>query len=178
MNKLEQYFDQITGTQVNKNILDKYEEYGFESEADYKLIVEFLMETIYNLEWSDTVADIKTRPNQKQFAQLVGKRDTRCVITGRIKGECVASHIVEVKNGGDFTVDNGLLLESGLHQTFDKQLWCINPDTLTIEVKPHHDPEATIRKYEGKKIKFIPSGQMIANLKIRYQDYLTHGVEQ
>jgi hypothetical protein len=50
------------------------------------------------------------------------------------KNECEVCHIVQVKDGGTYDINNRLFINSNHHKTFDKNLWCINPDNLTIDI--------------------------------------------
>lgn len=47
--------------------------------------------------------------------------------------------------------NNGLLLETNLHKTFNRYLWTINPDTLEIESDPNKITN-TVKNNIGKKV--------------------------
>lgn len=164
MSKLEAYLDKTT--KISNSIYEKYKEFDYDSENDFKTVVDFLVEHIYNYK---TTKDQNARPNQKKFRKLIEKRDKTCIVTNSISDECSASHIVDVQDDGDYDINNGFLLEQGLHHTFDKHMWCINPETLKIEINKSHNKDGTIWKYNNKIVNIDITPQMKINLIKRYQ---------
>jgi hypothetical protein len=86
----------------------------------------------------------------RQIRVRRGQQDFRIALIDRYKGACQisgcrlldvleAAHIKEVKDGGDYDADNGLLLRADLHTLFDLDIIGINPEKLTVVVI---DPEA------------------------------------
>ncbi len=77
------------------------------------------------------------RLNQSEFRKYLIERDTCCIITKYNSDMCEACHIIphnECDSNNKYDINNGFLLEAGLHKLFDKYLWSINPDTKLIEV--------------------------------------------
>lgn len=107
------------------------------------------------------------RLNQQEFRDIIIKKYKACVITNnQCIDELEACHIIEVKDNGSYDVNNGLLLERNLHSTFDKNYWCINPNTLEIEIK--HDHNGTIIKYNKQKVNIEFNPILYNNLLVRY----------
>ena len=148
MNKLEQYLD-------NNNILytsdiNDYEKFGYDNYPLFKLHLNFLLENCYDIEIKENKHH---RLNQQQFRhELLKKYNSKCIITNE---DCIdeleACHIIPVSDNESYELNNGLLLRSNIHKTFDKFLWSINPDTLIIEGK-NDIKLGNIKKYIGKKI--------------------------
>lgn len=118
-----------------------------------------------------TYEDNEKRLNQINFRDEIINNYSKCIITNN---ECLdeleACHIIELNNGGTYDINNGLLIEKNLHATFDKYLWCINPDTLKIEVKEGH--YGSIKKYEGKMVNITMNPYLYINMLNRYQLFL------
>jgi predicted restriction endonuclease len=130
-----------------------------------------LIETVYpNLKITN---ESNGRLGQHEFRKnLIEFYSGKCVITDNNSlEELEAAHIVELKNSGDYDVNNGLLLEANLHKTFDKYLWAINPDTLEIESDPNNTTQS-IKNYIGQKVKFHSNPFLYLNLKKRYEIFL------
>lgn len=47
--KLEKYLNSINDKYVDISLLDNYEEYGYDSYNDFKLVIEFLFQNFYKL---------------------------------------------------------------------------------------------------------------------------------
>ena len=174
MNKLEKYLDSNDNQKVPKQILEQYKYYGFNSELDFKTVLEFLMENVYNFVYEDNFDNKKVRPDQKKFREeLMKKYNKSCVITG---DKCLSTlkgcHIIEVNDNGNFDVDNGLLLRSDIHDSFDAYLWAINPETLLIETKQNIDV-GEISKFAGNKVKLNLNPTLKYNLNYRYNLFIT-----
>jgi hypothetical protein len=58
-----------------------------------------------------------------EFAEIIRKRDTVCWITGRYAERCEVAHIYEYKDckvsGDRYNINNGILLDAGLHKLWD-----------------------------------------------------------
>ena len=165
--KLEEYLDSINDNYVDISLLDNYNEYGYESYNDFKIVIEFLFQNIYNLSFLEKG---KKRMGQEDFRNIIKEKYKRCIITDSIDEECDAAHIVEQHNGGTYDTDNGLLLNSAIHKTFDKYYWTINPDTMIIMVKNNH--RGTIKKYEGIQVNLNMNPKLYKNLTTRYNLFL------
>jgi predicted restriction endonuclease len=118
--------------QMPLNKLSEYEKH------DLQLIQE--IEDEYKLQ--------KTRDNQTLFRnKLIEKFKNKCIISNSIEIECDSAHIIPVQNYGNYEINNGLLLCTNLHRTFDMFLWSINPITFEIQISKKHD-SGTIKIYD------------------------------
>ncbi len=150
---------------INKDIYNKYLYFGYDDNELFCYHLDFLLNNLY---MNIKVVEEKTkRLNQQEFRQLLLDRYGCCIISNNnCYEELEACHIIEVKNNGDDDINNGLLLERNLHSTFDKNLWCINPDTLLIEIKDTH--KGSINKFKNVKININMNPFLYFNLKQRY----------
>ena len=149
MNTLEQFLDSYLGKVLNDDILHTYTYFGYTNEEIYKLHLLFLLNNVYT---HIKLVDVKhKRLEQREFRQLLLEKYKTCIIS---KNSCLdeleACHIVEIKNNGNYSIDNGIILERNLHSTFDKNFWCINPYTLKIEIKENH--KGSITKYRNVNV--------------------------
>ena len=169
---LEEYFDLVynkTNNKLNSQLLSCWEYFGYPNKELFTADIELLLQTIYPE--LKIVKESKTRISQTEFRNsLLDYYKSKCGITqNNSPEELEAVHIVELKDGGEYDVNNGLLLEANLHKTFDKYLWCINPYTKMIESKDNIN--SSINKYKNIIIDIDDS--IINNLIIRYNKYIT-----
>ena len=61
------------------------------------------------------------------------------------------NYIILVATNEDYSLENSLLLERNIHNTFDKYYWSINPDTFQIEILNDINI-GSIRKYQNIKL--------------------------
>lgn len=80
----------------------------------------------------------RVRPDQSRFKLEVFRRyGPRCPLSGISVPEMIdATHLRGDADGGSSDARNGLPMNAGLHRAFDAHLFAINPDTLTVEVRP------------------------------------------
>lgn len=176
MNKIEEYFDNKKNI-FNKDFYNKHKDFNIENNDLFKLAVDINLWANNNTESEEQ--DI--RQEQSQFRNSVLTRDKKCIITGKhIPIECQACHIVPVKDGGSYDINNGLLINSCHHITFDNNLWSINPQTLEIDVVTD-DPEivGSIIEYINdkdckKRIESLISNNYIMKhyLEKRWKEYI------
>ena len=149
-----------------------YKDFNYDCYDDLELDLFFLIDTLY----SDykIYKNKQERTEQEQFRRDLINKYSRCIITGSTcKTELEAAHIVNYRDNNAFginTTDNGLLLKSNIHKTFDDNLWTINPITLMIEVKENIDA-GEIMNYNGYKIDIIMNNNILKNLKKRYEEF-------
>ena len=130
MNKIEEYFDDGQNL-FNKDFYNKNTDFNIENNDLFKLFVDINLWANNNTESEEQDA----RQEQPQFSNSVSNRDKKCIITGKhIPRECQACHIIPVKDGGSYDINNGLFINSCHHTTFDDNLWSINPETSEIDV--------------------------------------------
>jgi hypothetical protein len=173
MEQLEQYI-------INSNkiiYLDDidYNIYNYESYDDLEIDLYFLIETLYTN--CKIYKNKQERTEQEKFRRDLLNMYGKCIITGsNCFVELEAAHIVNFREGNHNTdintIDNGLLLKSNIHKTFDEYLWTINPNTLMVEIKDNINA-GEIMNYNGTKINnFLHiNNNIIANLKKRYIDF-------
>lgn len=172
---LSDYLEEISNSDVGEqklssNITNSYRYFGYPNESSFKIDLELMLETVYNQ--IILVDTSKSRLTQSEFrTQLMDLYQSRCVISSNSNpDELEAAHIVEVCDGGNYDISNGLILEANLHKTFDKYQWTINPDTMEIEVREGHS--GSITKYMDKKINFALNPVLYSNLKFRYDKFI------
>ena len=169
------YLEDINNTKeerkLSSNIINSYGYFGYPNEYTFKIDLELMLETVYN---QIILVDNqpKARLTQSEFrTQLIDLYQSRCIISSNSNpDELEAAHIIEVCDGGDYDISNGLILEANLHKTFDKYQWAINPDTLKIEVREGHS--GSITKYMDKKINLTLNPVLYSNLKYRYDKFI------
>lgn len=138
------------------NNLSEYEK------KDLQLITE--IQDVYILQ--------KIRESQTLFKNnLIKKFNSKCVISNNILIECEAAHIKPVKNYGTYEINNGLLLTSNLHKTFDLFLWSINPITFEIVLSKKYD-SGSIKKYDKYCLVNILDETYTENLTWHYNIFL------
>lgn len=152
---------------INIDLFNNFTDFGYETKNLLNIDLAFLVENIYDV----TIIDNKNiRLSQEEFRTKLLEKYGQCLITeNTCSYELEACHLFEIKDGGDYYIENGIMLEANLHHTFDKYFWCINPHTKKIEIKENH--YSSINKYNNKEINIDDS--ILENLIIRYNKFLT-----
>jgi len=170
-------------SQPGKSINDLTNEIGFTAEnilqtalLKYIVCINPELSVIYDILYS--IPDNLENQQQRtcDFADAVKERDIVCRITGRFAERCQVAHIYEYKDckdsGDRYNINNGILLDAGLHKLWDMNeivfeplnettaLFKINPYSLA---KPHDIPELC----EPVQITNIPP-TMMKFIKMRY----------
>ena len=98
-----------------------------------------------------TICEVLNRPDQAPFREKILKKyNGTCVVTDcTIKSALDAAHIKSVADGGDYTLNNGLLLRADLHRLFDANLMAIDPETSKVHFK---DKSEHYNKYDQKTV--------------------------
>ena len=174
LSKLEEFLDKVDNTEILKTELFDYKKFDYDEENEMEFInhVNFLLDTCYNIRLKE---DTKVRFGQKQFRkEILKKFNYKCIISDN---DCIdelkACHIVPVSNEESYDIDNGLLLTSTLHDTMDKYLWAIDPETLEINIHPTKNV-GQIKKYDKNKININLNPDLKANLKIHWDNFSQH----
>ena len=171
---LEEYLDEISNSS-DKKISDKFIHtwnfFNYPNPNIFATDLDLLLQTAYTD--IKIIQDSNVRLSQSGFRNgLINLYGGKCVVSHNDSlEELEASHIVEVKDGGDSDLSNGLLLEANLHKTFDKYLWTINPDTLMVESNPNKITNS-VKKYVGNKINIKLNPFLYTNLKKRYDIFV------
>jgi predicted restriction endonuclease len=151
MEQLDHYLFNLDKKYIIKSdLLKKYNEFDYEDEDYMELDLDLLLAVKYkHLKISETKEE---RKDQKKFRKKLLELYPECIITGNnCETELDAAHIIPHSEGGDYSINNGLILNTNIHRTFDKYLWSINPDTLVIECKNNYNI-GTIKKYKNTKL--------------------------
>jgi predicted restriction endonuclease len=150
MTKLEDFLDSYDNKELSSNIFSRYKEFDYDDNESFQIDLEFLLNNIYNIKIVES--KIK-RVGQVDFRQLLLERfNNRCIVTGNdCPHELEACHIIPVAINEDYSLENGLLLERNIHNTFDKYYWSINPDTFQIKILNNVNI-GSIKKYQNMKL--------------------------
>lgn len=141
---------------------------------DIKLIVydKFGLEAIPEQYFEIT----EKRIGQNKFRHEIIERDKYCVLTKSNSDMCEACHIIsynECNASNKYDINNGILLESGLHKLFDKYLWSVNPTTQKVEVSNkllNDNSYWLINKYNNNKLNF--NDNILNNLVMHYNKFI------
>ena len=93
------------------------------------------------------------RLSQKEFRkELLKKFNNKCIITNEdCLDELEACHLIPINEEESYNINNGIILTSNLHKTFDKYLWSINLNTLKMKINNNKNI-GNIKKYVGNKV--------------------------
>jgi hypothetical protein len=157
---------------ISSHIYNKYNDNAIIFTAYTKFQNDMVMAKKYELK--------EKRLNQTEFRKYLIERDKRCIITSSNSDICEACHIIPYSECGDdikFDINNGILLEAGLHKLFDMYLWSINPNTKILEVNAkiiNNNSYNLINVYNGKYINFDKN--IVDNLRIHYELFLNNRI--
>jgi predicted restriction endonuclease len=169
MLEIEEYFNNNL-QKIDTNFLLKH--FNCENQCLLKIKIDL------NLWANDKMysEDQSVRTKQEIFRQEILKRDKKCVITEQYnETECEACHILPVKDGGTYDLNNGLLINSNHHKTFDKNLWCINPDTFQIDILVNDKHKVgSIYDYNHKIVNIPKNSTMKLYLEKRWILYMNY----
>jgi len=166
---LEQYLDEQVNKTINNKIYNYYYLFGYKNITDFTIDLNFLLLTIYDD--YDVIEDKNKRLDQNNFRNIIIDKYKTCIITDAIPEECDACHLIPVCKLNNYDIDNGILLSSNLHKTFDKFYWSINPDTLMVEIN-NNVKCGTIKQYVNKKIILNMNIFLYNNLKYHYDNFI------
>jgi hypothetical protein len=163
MNELEEYL--LTNNTVNEN---NYKQFNYDSYEEFKIDLDFLLSNIYSDIQIINLQTKEQRLDQDTFRKELIKKYNRCIISNSIDIECEACHIIPYSICKNFDVDNGLLLSSDLHKTFDKYCWSINPKTLKVEINKNINDCGKIKNYEDTTVNIKLNNRLYNNLLYHY----------
>jgi predicted restriction endonuclease len=172
MHKLDKYLCNYTKNYIIKSIiLKKYEDFDYEDEDDMELDLDFLLSVKYKkIKPSETKEE---RKEQSKFRKELLEIYPVCVVSGYdCDTELDAAHIVPHSDGINYNTDNGLILNTNIHRTFDKYLWSINPETLTVECKNNYNV-GSIKNYKNKKLNIKLNSKIKKNLEHHYNIFMS-----
>ena len=117
------------------------------------------------------------RTRQNTFRKDLIERYSKCVITGHHIDMTSACHIkpyCQCSNDELYDVDNGIILDSGLHNLFDKNVISINPLTCEVEVNDSHRDH--LEQYAGKKVEGL-NEKTLKFLEFHYKIFIQNKTE-
>jgi len=171
MNELEEYL--LTNNTVNEN---NYKQFNYDSYEEFKIDLDFLLSNIYSDIHIINLQTREQRLDQDSFRKELIKKYNRCIISNSIDIECEACHIIPYSICKNFDVDNGLLLSSDLHKTFDKYCWSINPKTLKVEINKNINDCGKIKNYEDTTVNIKLNNRLYNNLSYHYDMFFHNHV--
>lgn len=166
MLELDYYLKNLQPKMIPLSFYESYSEYDYATKENFALAVNYLCQE-YGIK---VITSREVRLTQEEFRRQLVELYGKCVATGQPVVECEAAHIIPVCEGGGYTVSNGLLLTASIHKTFDRQLWCIHPETLEVITKEETEV-GTISRYAGKKLDLRITDELLCNLTQRYQNF-------
>jgi hypothetical protein len=157
---------------LTRNIFSEYETFNYPTNELFKIDVDFLL-SIYQIQLTEPK---KIRSKQEIFRCNLIHRDNACVITNNDYDECDAAHIIPLLDSNNYDIDNGILLDKSLHSSFDKNYWCIHPETLKVIINDKYNirnRNLSCVKYENYKVNIKLTDKMLKNLQKRYELFLS-----
>jgi predicted restriction endonuclease len=113
--------------------------------------------------------DELNRMQQNKFKENLFIKYKKCIITENDVDECEACHIIPLERKYSYDVNNGILLSSSLHKTFDKFIWSINPITSCIEINNENNKKYLINNFNNNKINL--DKETLKNLEWHYEKF-------
>ena len=171
MNKLELYLDKNDNKEIIKDEIYDYKKFNYNDEIIFNNHLNFLLENIYNIKIIENDKS-RVRLSQKEFRKELLKKFNKCIITNE---DCIeeleACHLIPINEKESYNINNGIILTSNLHKTFDKYLWSINPNTLKIEINNNKNV-GYIKKYVGNKVNIKLNDELFNNLNYHYSNFI------
>jgi hypothetical protein len=174
--KLETFLDKYTNQTISDRIYEQHELFGYEYQDEFMLDLDFMCKNIYCV---DIVADKKhnirpIRLGQSEFRQqLLAIYNNKCIVTqANCDIELEAAHIRPYSENHNYDINNGLILKSNIHKTFDAYYWTIQPDTQQIIIQPNHNV-GEILDYHLVKLDIVIPPEMYINLQHHYDIFMS-----
>lgn len=168
---LEQYLDNYNNEFLSNDIYNNNELFGYSNSDEFKLKLNFLLENIYDIK---LIENKGKRLNQQEFRKQLIDKYKKCIITN---SDCLieleSAHIIPLNENNNYDINNGLLIKSNLHKTFDKYYWSINPDNLKIEINNNIDV-GEISKYKNFVVNLKLNYILYNNLKCHYIKFIKY----
>ena len=171
MDKLEDYFLNYN-TISYEYFANNYKLFNYDNYKELKIDLDFLLYNLYTNINITNLQQKEQRLDQNSFRKELIKKYNKCLISDSIDIECEACHIIPYSICKNFDIDNGLLLSSDLHKTFDKYYWSINPNTLKIEINKNINDCGKIKKYENVQINLNVNNNIYNNLLYHYNIFI------
>ena len=194
MNNLNNYLDSLNTNYIIKNdIIKNYENYGYEDDEEMEIDLDILLEINYpelqvfadkksskeyfdnSVVFDGTLTYENRERRKKEFSNEIRKRDKCCIVTGKSKDTCEAAHIIEFCNAKEdekYDLNNAILLQAGIHKSFDRYYWSINSNSRVVVSKKALDNKENylITEYDGKKVNL--NNEQLKYMKTHYKEYI------
>ena len=158
--------DQVAWVNFFERLLSKTPEESVRPVAELNNLAgdEFVEKTHDALADERVLREIWARRGQPKFRnELMNAYGNRCCITGSSIVELLeAAHISPHSDGGDYTVNNGLLLRADIHTLFDRYLISVDKNHVIHLSKDLMDSE--YKEYNRKTISLPNSGATPSSL--------------
>lgn len=177
MNHIDDIYDSVENELKNNfynfdNVFNKLKNENYDEE-DLNLIF-YDFNQIYNND-SKTFESREKRINQDKFREKIIKRDKCCILSNSHPDMCEACHIIPYSESNEeqkYDINNGILLERGLHSLFDKYLWSINRESyVIISEKILNNPQYNLINIYNK-IKLQLNEKQLDYLKNHYEQFI------
>jgi hypothetical protein len=122
--------------------------------------------------------EIALRPWQGQFRDALFERyGARCCVSGcGIREALEAAHITPYLGAESNDLRNGLILRSDLHTLFDRYLFGVDPETLSVRLANSLADEPNYREFNNLKLIFPPGSTPSKNaLHVHWKRFLALG---
>lgn len=139
-------------SQPDKTVAELKYEIGFNSDNDLQRdLLDWIvtgynpnLTVIYDILYDTLDNNTSQAQRDAEFANSVRERDSVCWVTGRYAERCEVAHIYEYKDcktsGDRYNINNGILLDAGLHTLWDKKeiiLEPVNEHTAVFKINPY-----------------------------------------
>jgi hypothetical protein len=187
MKLLEEYLDNYTKPYINSNIYINYKKFNYNNEDLFKYHLHFLLDTIYtHIEFKNDILPLNINNDPmyynihiKNLKTDLIKKYKKCIITNTENiDELEQVFIINYKYYNDYNINNSLLLSKKISTLFKNNSWCINPDTLKIEVSNNNDNQY-IENFNNIKINYlikIMNPILYINLKTKYNYFIQNNI--
>lgn len=168
---------------IFKKIYENYNKYGYVTKEECKLALLNIFDINFNIDFDldelfsdNTIYELKEkRVKQETFRKNIINRDKKCLLSNSPATMCEVAHIIpycECDKNIKYDVNNGLLLNAGLHKLFDKFLWSIDTNSkVVLSPKVLNDSDyELVHCYHNKVLKL--NDMILKNLKWHYNKFL------
>ena len=126
------------------------------NEIDYYIAIKNILKKNKNSVYVEKPTKTRNPELQNIYRKAIIERYEKCILSDMDCEVCEAAHIIPFSESENFKFDNGLLLNSVLHNLFDKYYWTINPDDLHVIICNKSPSIYNILKcYENKYISVL-----------------------
>lgn len=138
--------------------------------------LDLLFYQIFDITFNLSELELKDkRLHQIEFRDEIINKYHCCIISGLPSSMCEACHIIPYCESTDkqkYDINNGLLLEAGIHKLFDAHLISIDPTDKCVKISPLimiDTKYKCIHQFNNKKINVL-SEETLRYLKSHFSD--------